>query len=84
MKSAPGCSAFFCSTAATVIRSWVGQNPSQKMNFFSGTNRAIQRPRLRSGTKISSPSRSDRTTLSALADVQQMSEWALTSADELT
>src|SRR6185369_4702460 len=84
MKSASGCSSFFLSTASTVIRSWVGQYPSQKMNFFSGTNLATQRPRLRSGTKISSSSLRDLTTLRALAEVQQMSEWALTSAEELT
>src|SRR5512133_130573 len=84
MKSASGCSAFFCMTASTVMRSWVGQYPSQKMNSFSGTNRATQRPRLRSGTKINLFSGSDWTTLMALAEVQQISEQALTSADELT
>ena len=72
------------STLAARSTSCVVQTPSYTTTSFSGTCSATQRPKLRSGVKrILSLSRL-RTTETALAEVQQMSDSAFTSAVELT
>jgi len=68
------------STLASRRTSCVGQAPSYTTISFSGTWRATQRPRFRSGVNSTLRPGRLRTTVTAFADVQQMSDRAFTSA----
>ena len=84
ITGAPGCAALASSTISSETWSWIGQHPSHTVISTSGSCAAIHRPRFRSGPKRTRGAPRERTTSTALAEVQQTSVSALTSADEFT
>ncbi len=79
----PGCISRKSRNSAPENRSWTSQTPFHRISFTLVLE-ATYLPRNWSGMKITSSAPRDSTTCTALADVQQTSDSALTSAEVFT